>query len=209
MARGIGTGSWLVGRRCGSWLLPSNAPRRRRMSWRVMAPPVTGAGAQEPLVEEVIVLATPYEAALEVASARRDELAGKVVADITNPVDWAGFDGLVTPAGSSGAEEIAKLATGVRVVKAFNTTFAGTLQAGEVADHQLDVLIAGDDADAKTQVAALGSPGGCGPSTPVLCAGPASSNSWGSCTWRAGGARRRIRQHHQVRHALSGKERGL
>jgi hypothetical protein len=30
-------------------------------------------------------------------------------------------------------------------VKAFNTTFAGTLVDGEVAGQQLDVLIAGDD----------------------------------------------------------------
>jgi len=38
---------------------------------------------------------------------------------------------------------------GARVVKAFNTTFAGTLVEGEVAGQPLDVLIAGDDADAK------------------------------------------------------------
>jgi hypothetical protein len=38
-------------------------------------------------------------------------------------------------------------------VKAFNTTFAPTLVAGEVAGQQLDVLIAGDDDEAKTRVA--------------------------------------------------------
>jgi 8-hydroxy-5-deazaflavin:NADPH oxidoreductase len=45
-------------------------------------------------------------------------------------------------------------------VKAFNTTFATPLTAGEVAGHKLDVLIAGDDANAKGKVAALARDGG-------------------------------------------------
>jgi predicted dinucleotide-binding enzyme len=40
-------------------------------------------------------------------------------------------------------------------VKAFNTTFAPTLEAGEVAGQSLDVFIAGDDAEAKAQVSEL------------------------------------------------------
>jgi 8-hydroxy-5-deazaflavin:NADPH oxidoreductase len=83
------------------------------------------------------------------------ELAGRVVVDITNPVDWATFDRLVTPADSSAAEEIAARIPAARVVKAFNTTFAATLVAGEVAGQPLDVLIAGDDEDAKSTVRAL------------------------------------------------------
>jgi predicted dinucleotide-binding enzyme len=39
------------------------------------------------------------------------------------------------------------------VVKAFNTTFAGTLLEGQVAGQPLDVLVAGDDSDAKSRVA--------------------------------------------------------
>lgn len=34
-------------------------------------------------------------------------------------------------------------------MKAFNTTFASTLVQGQVAGQELDVLVAGDDADAK------------------------------------------------------------
>jgi predicted dinucleotide-binding enzyme len=48
-------------------------------------------------------------------------------------------------------------------VKAFNTTFAGTLTQGQVAGQTLDVLIAGDDEDAKAQVAALARDGGLNP----------------------------------------------
>jgi predicted dinucleotide-binding enzyme len=59
-------------------------------------------------------------------------------------------------AGASGAEEIAKATpAGARVVKAFNTTFARTLLAGQVANQTLDVFIAGDDADAKATISQL------------------------------------------------------
>ncbi len=125
---------------------------------------VAGGGMDEEITGEVVVLATPYDAALDYAENHGEQLAGKVVVDITNPVDWAGFDGLVTPGDSSAAEEIAKrLPSGVPVVKAFNTTFAGTLVAGVVAGHDLDVLIAGDDADAKATVVALVESGGMRP----------------------------------------------
>jgi len=130
---------------------------------------VTGSGIHEPVRGEVVVLATPYEAALEVADSRGDELTGKVVVDITNPVDWATFDGLVTPADSSAAEEIARrLPAGAPVVKAFNTTFASTLASGEVSGQDLDVLLAGDDETAKATVTELVQAGGLR----VIDAGP-------------------------------------
>lgn len=50
-----------------------------------------------------------------------------------------------------------------KVVKAFNTTYAGTLLAGEVAGQPLDVFIAGDDDDAKSKVAELVRDGGMRP----------------------------------------------
>ena len=45
-------------------------------------------------------------------------------------------------------------------MKAFNTTFASTLETGEVEGQQLDVPIAGDDADAKAQLAQIVTDGG-------------------------------------------------
>src|SRR5215207_3751206 len=56
-----------------------------------------------------------------------------------------------------------RLAGKARFVKAFNTTFAGPLSSGDVAGHKLDVLIAGDDEDAKGKVAALARDGGLNP----------------------------------------------
>ena len=46
------------------------------------------------------------------------------------------------------------------MLKAFNTTFAGTLTAGTVGPLTTTVLIAGDDADAKAELASVVTSGG-------------------------------------------------
>jgi hypothetical protein len=113
-------------------------------------------------LDEVVVLAVWYDTNLEVARQLGARLAGKIVIDIANPLST--FDGLATPPDSSSAEELAKVVPhGTHVVKAFNTTFAGTLVAGQVAGHPLDVFIAGDDAEAKAKVAKLVKDGGMRP----------------------------------------------
>jgi predicted dinucleotide-binding enzyme len=132
---------------------------RNREASQALADELGGTAADAPS-GEVVVLAVPYGAVEDVVATHGDALEGKVVVDVTNPVDWSTFDGLVTPADSSAAEEIAKLAQGATVVKAFNTTFAPTLTAGEVAGQPLDVLVAGDDADAKAKVASVAEAGG-------------------------------------------------
>ncbi len=109
---------------------------------------------------DVVVLAVPYAAAASIVQQYGDQLAGKVIVDITNPLDFNTMSSVVAP-DTSGAEEIAKaVPAGAKVVKAFNTTFAGTLVAGQVAGHPLDVLIAGDDADAKAAVSEVVTSGG-------------------------------------------------
>ncbi|BBX22654.1 NADP oxidoreductase [Mycolicibacter terrae] len=101
-------------------------------------------------VGEIVILAVPYASAAVVVSEYGDALRGKVIIDITNPMT-SDFTGLVTPEGSSAAEEIAKVApAGTHVVKAFNTLFANVL-----ADSPADVFIAGDDAAAKGRVSAF------------------------------------------------------
>ena len=87
-------------------------------------------------------------------------LAGKIVVDITNPLNFETFDSLVVPADSSAAAEIAAALPQSRVLKAFNTTFAATLAAGTVGPLTTTVLIAGDDADAKSTLAGVFTSGG-------------------------------------------------
>ena len=117
-----------------------------------------------PVGGEVVVFAVYYPGIKDAVQQYGDRLAGKVVVDITNPVDTQTWDRLATQPGSSSAEEVAQLVpAGTQVVKAFNSTFAGTLVAGEAHGQQLDVLIAGDDEQAKQKVSQLASDGGLRP----------------------------------------------
>ncbi|MBI3173664.1 MAG: NAD(P)-binding domain-containing protein [Chloroflexi bacterium] len=113
------------------------------------------------LKDEVVVLAVYYPVVAAVVEQYGKQFDGKVVVDITNTLN----DTFTEPRfdNTSGAEEIAKLLPNSKVVKAFNTTFAGTLISGQVAGQPLDVLIAGDDSAAKALVADLAQAGGLRP----------------------------------------------
>ncbi|SCF04251.1 hypothetical protein GA0074695_3066 [Micromonospora viridifaciens] len=106
----------------------------------------------KPITGDIVVLAVPYPAVDQVLAQRGGQLEGKIVVDITNPVNFETFDSLTVPADSSAAAEIAGKLPGSRVLKAFNTTFAGTLAAGTVGPLATTVLVAGDDADAKASL---------------------------------------------------------
>ena len=109
---------------------------------------------------DVVVFAVWYGTNIELAKQLGTKLAGKVVVDIANPLNST-YDGLATAPDSSSAEDLARaVVAGAKVVKAFNTTYAGTLIAGEVAGQKLDVFIAGDDAGAKATVSQLVTDGG-------------------------------------------------
>jgi NADPH-dependent F420 reductase len=109
---------------------------------------------------DVVVLAVPHHAVDDVLARRGATLAGKVVVDITNPVDFATFDSLTVPADGSATAGIAAALPESQVVKAFNTTFAATLGTGTVGELTTTVLVAGDDAAAKATVADLVTSGG-------------------------------------------------
>jgi hypothetical protein len=113
-----------------------------------------------PVSGDVVVLAVPYPVISDVIAQRGEQLAGKIVVDITNPLNFETFNSLVVPADSSAAAEIAAALPQSRVLKAFNTTFAATLAAGTVGPLTTTVQIAGDDADAKSTLAAIVTSGG-------------------------------------------------
>jgi NADPH-dependent F420 reductase len=113
----------------------------------------------DPIAGDVVVLAVWYQAVPDVLARYGDQLDGKVVVDITNPVDPDTYAPLTVEAGSV-AQEIANAVPGAKVVKAFNTTFAGTLVDGQVAGTPLDVFMASDDDDAKQAVEQLATDGG-------------------------------------------------
>ena len=120
------------------------------------------AGQSGALAGDVIVLAVWYQAIDDVLATYGDQLAGKVVIDITNPVDPETYAPLTVEEGSV-AQHIAARVPEAKVVKAFNTTFAGTLVEGAVAGQPLDVFLAGDDEAAKDTVKQLVRDGGLRP----------------------------------------------
>lgn len=113
------------------------------------------AGLEDVELGDIVVLALRYGTNIDVVKQLGDRLARKVVVDIANPVS-CNNNGLVNGPDSCSAEEVADaVVPSARVVKAFNTTYAGTLRAGIVDGHPLDVLLAGDDEEPKEMVAQL------------------------------------------------------
>jgi len=97
---------------------------------------------------DIVILAVPYTGAASVVADYGDALDGKVIIDITNTAA-PDLKGLVSPAGSSGAQEIARIVpAGAHVVKAFNTLFGHVLAKG----GHLDAFVAADDPQAKALV---------------------------------------------------------
>jgi 8-hydroxy-5-deazaflavin:NADPH oxidoreductase len=95
---------------------------------------------------DIVILAVPYSSAAAAVAGYGDALDGKVVVDITSfprPHEPR------HPAGSSGAQEIAKGGpASAHVVKAFNTLFGQLLPQG----GRLDAFIAADDLEANSRV---------------------------------------------------------
>jgi 8-hydroxy-5-deazaflavin:NADPH oxidoreductase len=167
MARGIAARALAAGH--DIQLLGSTRQKAEMLAKELDSDRITTGESGDALTGDIVFLAVWYPVATQLVQQLGDALAGKVVVDITNPVDVETFDGLVTPADSSAAEEIAKLVpAGAKVVKAFNTTFAGTLVVGQVDGRPLDVLIASDDDDAKATVTEFAESAGLRP----LDAGP-------------------------------------
>ena len=121
--------------------------KARALADHLAAGATTGTYGAAP-AGDIVILAVPYSSAASVVADFGDALDGKVIIDITNPVA-PDLSGLVTPGGSSGAQEIARgVPAGAHVVKAFNTLFGHVLARG----GRLDAFIAADDAQAKARV---------------------------------------------------------
>jgi predicted dinucleotide-binding enzyme len=135
-------------------VMSRDVSKARALAEQVGSGATTGTFGAAP-AGDIIILAVPYSAVLDVVKQYGEELAGKILVDITNPVasDHTSF---VTPNDSFGALEIAKAAPAdADVIKAFNTQFSHVLAADPAEGHPLDVFIAGDDAEAKARVSAF------------------------------------------------------
>ncbi len=120
-----------------------------RMGASLARTPLEAAAAAE-----IVVIAVPWTAAEGVAGDIADAVRGKVVVDASNPLR-PDYSGLATANGPSGAERIATLLPDARVVKAFNTLFAGVQGSPDALGTRLDALLATDDDAAAATVGAL------------------------------------------------------
>lgn len=115
------------------------------------------AFAEASSAASIVVLAVPWSG-LEAAifTAGPDNLAGKLVIDPSNPLDFAGdMPTLAIPATDSAGELVQRLLPKSQVVKAFNIVTAAHMVHPKLADGTPDMLIAGDDPAAKARVAEI------------------------------------------------------
>ena len=163
MGRGIGTR--LISGGHSVTYMDRQPEKARALATEVTAQAKKGAKAEgvalsSPIKDEIVILAIPYGATSQVIETLGKQLDGKIIVDITNPLN-ATYSGLAVAPGTSAAEEIArKLPADAVVLKAFNTTFARTLVEGKVEGQLLDVFIAGDAAEPKLKVSRLIADGG-------------------------------------------------
>ena len=103
---------------------------------------------------DIAILTVPYEAHTATLESVRETLAGKVLVDVTVPVRPPKVSVVHVPAqGSAARESQGLLGDQVRVVSAFQNVSHVHL----AEDHPIacDVLVSGDDAEAKEQVLRL------------------------------------------------------
>jgi NADPH-dependent F420 reductase len=109
---------------------------------------------------QTVVLTVPYSAHADTLAVVKEAVQGKILIDVTVPLRPPKVSRVWLPEGRSAAEEAqALLGSGVRVVCAFQSISAEHLQG---LDHAIDcdVLVCGDDAEAKAIALALAAKAG-------------------------------------------------
>ena len=112
---------------------------------------VADSNAEAAAAADIVVLATPFSSAAEIAAEIADAVSGKIVIDATNRMSF-GEQGPDMDTTTSNAEELAALLPGASVVKAFNTLFASNQSDPIAQGVRLDGFVAGNDAAAKAKV---------------------------------------------------------
>jgi len=105
---------------------------------------------------DIVVLAVKGEAAVDMAQSVADDLAGKVVIDTTNPLDFSsGGPQLFVGWNDSLGERVQRAVPPAKVVKAYNIVGNTLMVDPQLAGGPPTMLIAGDDDEAKRVVTAL------------------------------------------------------
>ena len=143
---------------------PATAGRAHALSTRTPATQhhaVIGTSQREAAAAaEIVVFAVPYSAQLPLADEVADLLAGKIVVDVTVPLVPPRVDRVQLPAGGSAVQALQdRLGQAVRVISAFQNISATHLRDPHYV-IDCDVLVCGDDADARQVVIDLAAAAG-------------------------------------------------
>lgn len=116
-----------------------------------------GTFAEAAQFGDVVFLCVKGEVAESVAASVASALEGKILVDVTNPLDFSrGFPPALTIQGfDSLGERIQKLAPGARVVKTLNTVAAPVMVEPSLIPGDHDLFVCGEDPSAKERVTAL------------------------------------------------------
>jgi predicted dinucleotide-binding enzyme len=103
---------------------------------------------------DFVVIAVPFSSVQQtLQAAGPGNLAGKLVIDTTNPLDFStGAPQWALGFSDSAGETVQRLLPAAKVVKAFNTIGAGLMVHPKLPDGTPDMLIAGNDESAKRDV---------------------------------------------------------
>ncbi|MCX6317643.1 MAG: NAD(P)-binding domain-containing protein [Bacteroidetes bacterium] len=110
---------------------------------------------------EVVCFAVPFTAMTALLTTHKEALTGKIVVDITNPINSADWSPLLL-GNDSGGEQTARLLPDSAVVKAFNTVFADVMnkEKQEFNGQKLTVFIASDNNEAAEIVTTIANDAG-------------------------------------------------
>jgi len=153
----IGTGN--VGKALGGTLVraghevtitASDAAKTRAVAAEIGAE-AAATPAQAVQDADLVVLAVPFGALDAVGAALGDDIAGKVVVDVSNPLT-PDYSALATSGGPSPAERLAERLRGARVAKAFNTIFANVQADPTSLGTTVDGYFATDDERARAML---------------------------------------------------------
>ncbi len=157
VGQALGTGFQAIGHQ--AMLGSREAGNAKAVAWAKAA----GSGAAEGSYAdaarhgEIVVLATLGMAVAEaVTAAGIANFDGKLVLDVTNPLDFSrGFAGLGIKGDDSGGETVQRVLPGARVVKTLNTVTASKMFRPHWAGGIPDMYMAGNDPEAKREAGAI------------------------------------------------------
>lgn len=115
-----------------------------------LANPDAAAGA------DVVIMTVPFASQRPTLESVYDQVQGKIFVDATVPLMPPKVMRVQLPDGGSAAKQTqAFLGDGVRVVSAFQNVAAAHLRSGELDDEDCDVLVCGNDPEARQVVVEL------------------------------------------------------